>query len=265
MKEEKVLYLGVITKPGNPDSGYMKLYPKADGWYSLDPDGNEIRLEGVIIIDEAGQELTQKNRLEFAAPFKSEVSGNKILVSLDALGFSHDNTFHVPDFATEANFIAHEDDETVVHGLNVPDINTKIHAQNTDTALDQGGDNEISAAELKGVADLTEITIDDASNKDMVASERIILSRSSVEENVNYFLPNASAMPNKDIVIRKDKWDNYALVVQTGGGEDLYYNGAALGAGGGVTTDNIGAWIRVKSNGTSWFVIMDSGNWEVKA
>lgn len=261
MKEEKVLYLGIVTKPADPDSGYMKLYPKSDGWYSLDSDGNEVKLEGVVIIDEDGQELTQKNKVEFAPPFTSEVSGDKIVVSLDSLGFTHDNDFHDPEFATKANFDAHEDEESVAHGLDVSDINTKIHEQNTDTTLDQGGANEVTAEDIRQIIDSSVVA-----KLTAVAHGETIVTRDyktyiadTASGNATFVLPSADDFDGEMFFFRKAH-DNNGMTVARSGDDDIIIDDEAATL---VTFEDKGDWVGLQSDGADWHLVMSGGTFEI--
>ena len=47
-------YRNLGTKPGFPDSNFSKIYPKDDGWYTLDSNGKEVKITGAVVKDGNG-------------------------------------------------------------------------------------------------------------------------------------------------------------------------------------------------------------------
>jgi hypothetical protein len=54
-------YRNLNTKPGTPDSNFSKIYPKDDGWYTLDDNGKEVKLSGGIIKEGNGEQSTLRS------------------------------------------------------------------------------------------------------------------------------------------------------------------------------------------------------------
>jgi len=48
-----ILTMGTSIPAQNPAIGKIALYPKTDGWYQLDSDGVETKIEGGVIQEEA--------------------------------------------------------------------------------------------------------------------------------------------------------------------------------------------------------------------
>jgi hypothetical protein len=57
-------YRNLNTKPGTPDSNFSKIYPKDDGWYTLDDNGKEVKLSGGIIKEGNGDGSTLRSDSE---------------------------------------------------------------------------------------------------------------------------------------------------------------------------------------------------------
>ena len=88
MKEKKIFHVAHVTESPAADTGFSRLYPKADGWYTQDSDGNEVRIEGIVVLDNAGTALDQKPNIQFLSPLTTAVDGDKIKVGVDTEGYS---------------------------------------------------------------------------------------------------------------------------------------------------------------------------------
>jgi len=53
-------YRNLNSKPGTPDLNFSKIYPKDDGWYTLDDNGKEVKLSGGIIKEGNGDGSTMR-------------------------------------------------------------------------------------------------------------------------------------------------------------------------------------------------------------
>lgn len=91
------------------------------------------------------------------------------------------------------------------------------------------------------------------------SNKSVIVASPEEEENVNFSLPEASEVVNQEVVIRKGNHDGDALTINVSGDDKIYLNNAQAD---GITTDDIGSWVMLKSDGKDWHVIMNSDNWE---
>ena len=252
MKEYKILYLKETATPSNPDAGYRKLYPKSDGWYILDSAGNEIKVEGLVVRDHTGTLLTQRSEIEILAPLTAIDDDGKIKIGVGAgdLQFAHNNDFHTENYATEAALQTHLDDPQP-HGI----VLANIHEQNTDTVLDQGGANEVTAAELKALADTVAAsgllkTSDAEHTVDGSYSDYI---GDGAANHVFFVLPEATSLQTK--ITFRHGGGGFTVNVERSGTDLIDFNGNDWE---GVTLDS-GQWFSVISDGTKWYIITDSG------
>ncbi len=119
--------------------------------------------------------------------------------------------------------------------------------------------------------DLTSFTVDSGGGgfeiiestapKSVVSADSVMVARpTSPSENMVFSIPSASENPNREFTFRKD-FAGYAMsLVCVNGSDSVFLNGSG---GDVLTTDETGAWVRVKSDGQDWHVIMDSGKWNV--
>ena len=97
MKEKKIFHVAHVTESPSADAGFSRLYPKADGWYTQDSAGNEVRIEGIVVLDNAGTALDQKPKIQFLSPLTTAVDGDKIVISVDTEGHSWEDAGTTPD------------------------------------------------------------------------------------------------------------------------------------------------------------------------
>lgn len=263
MKEPKTLYMAVVTTPGVPDEGYIKLYPKSDGFYSLDPDGNEVKLEGVIVLNRHGEELDQKRKIKFDRPFRTTVEGDEIVVSFegdegdvdadDDFTFMHNNDFHEENYATENALNLHKLNTDSVHGLNIANVNASLHTQGTDQKLDEGGDNEVSAAEIRNMLSTSTqramLKTSDAETN--VTGSYTTYIANTENGNVSFVLPEASGFSGEIINFRKAHANN-AMTIYRSGDDNIMFDDSAETL---LTFGAKGDWVRIQSDGSNWHVI----------
>ena len=256
MKEYKIIYLKETTTPDNPDLGYRKLYPKDDGWYMLDSDGNEIRIEGLVILDSDGFELPQKSKLKFAYPFTTYEDGDEIVVSLfdedaDVSMFEHGNEAHTEAFATQEALQGHLDDAEP-HGIDI----SQVHLQNTDTMLDEGGANEVSAAAIRAAVNATSVSVllVTTEHETNVGDYNSYIA-DATSNHVKFVLPDAATYEGAEYTFRHIS-GTFAMNVERSGLDLVILDGFSWE---GVTTDEPGTWFTLQSDGTSWYVTRDSG------
>ena len=96
MKEKKIFHVAHVTESPSADAGFSRLYPKADGWYTKDSAGNEVRIEGIVVLDNAGTALDQKRKIQFLSPLTTAVDGDKIKVGVDTEGHSWEDAGTTP-------------------------------------------------------------------------------------------------------------------------------------------------------------------------
>lgn len=260
MKEYKVLYFREIDTPPNPDINYRKLYPKADGWYMLDSEGNEIKIEGLFIIDMDDTILPQKEFLQFMWPFRARVDGNRIVVDLDdadvdadgGLFLEHGNELHNPPFATEQELQGHYND-LEPHGI----VLVNIHAQNTDQYLDFDGTNEVSAAEIRASLDRTALggVVRTSANEYEVIRGYSSYIGNCLANHVKFVLPDVSAMSGSQFTFRHGG-GAYAITIERSVSDLINVDGSDWE---GITSDVSGFWVTLQSDGTKWYVVADSG------
>ena len=256
MKEYKILYLAEVATPDNPDALYRKLYPKDDGWYTLDSDGNELKIEGIKIVDENDTVFPQKALLKFGFPFTVREEGDKITITLfdedsdTSWMFTHGNEFHDPAFAAASDLQDHLDD-TEPHGI----ILENLHEPNTDQYLDFGGDNEVSVEEIKALLTGTVFKIATiTANETNVGAFGVYLA-DTTSNHVKLVLPLAATSENFEFTFRHVKGTN-AMNVERSEMDVIMWNDQAWE---GITTDVKGTWFTLKCDGVLWHVTIDSG------
>ena len=260
MKEYKIFYIKEVETPDVPDVTYRKLYPKADGWYTLDSDGNELKIEGIKIVDEFDNVFPQKAYLKFGWPFTVTEDGDKIKITLfdeDADGtflFTHGNEYHDPAFATAEDLLAHLEDPNP-HGINIDDI----HEQNTDQYLDLGGDNQVSAEEIKNLL----LTAQTGKSGRFTQAE-VLVTRAyttylaaALTNHVKFVLPSIAENVGKTFTFRLiEQAEGYAMNVERSEMDVVVFNDLEWE---GVTTDVKGTWFTIQNDGEKWYIITDSG------
>ncbi len=259
MKKYNIIYQAIVDRPDDPDEGYYKLYPKEGGYYSLDSDGNEVRLEGIVIIDDEDQVLDQKPKLKFDYPFKTVVDDDTIVVSFegsdedDDFTFMHDNEFHSTNYATEAALQTHIDNDNDAHGLDISEINTLKHTQNTDTILDQGGDNEVSAAQIKALVGQLAVRgllkTSDAETNVTTAYQTYIAETS--DNNVSFILPAASDFSGETVRFRKANDEN-AMTIHRSGDDNIVFDDSSETL---LTFEDKSDRVDLQSDGDNWHVV----------
>ena len=256
MKEYKVFYLAEVEKPDNPDATYKKFYPKADGFYTLDSAGNELKIEGIKVVDENDNVLPQKSFLKFGWPFTVSEDGDNISITLfdedsdSSFLFDHGNEHHTTPFATEVDLQEHLDDEAP-HGI----VLGNIHEQNTDEYLDFGGDNQVSAGELKTLLSTESFTISTFTAAEQNVGSTGVHLADTTSNHVKFVLPLAASNTNKEFTFRHVKGTN-AMNVERSEMDIIMFNDLEWE---GITTDVKGTWFTLKSDGTAWHVVRDSG------
>jgi len=251
MKELKVLYFADVETQPNPEATYHKLYCKSDGWYALDPDGNELRL-GAMTIEDETETAFQGATLQFDEGFTVEQVGDKVVVKIewsDTEGLpTHNNDAHDPNFATEAALQEHLDD-TTPHGMD-PSL---LHEQNKDTKLDEGGANEVSAAEIKELLE---------AERGAIAKDVAVTSNATfqITSNLRAVLADTSggnvdlALPSSDMLITCKNIGGNAMTISN---TNINLDGTVAT---GITSDTLGAWVSVLRYDNVWYVIADSGH-----
>lgn len=292
MKEYKVSEIAIVATPSPPAPGYLKFYPKTDGFYMLNSAGVETKLGGVTveghnIQDSENTNLPKQAILKFGSGFSVANESGKTVVTL-ATGEGgwpeHDNALHTEDYATNAAFQAHlgadnphSITKTTVGLGAVPNLNTteavnKAHDQNKDTKLAEGTADEITAAFLRLMADAFDengllkpdsipyqsqtrrIGVFDDSENQVESSFEDYLA-DCTGNHVKFVLPLASQ--SKHISYRfRHIGGTYAMNVERTGDDKVYHN---LSEWLGVTTDTPGTWFVLKSDGHDWIIVTDSG------
>lgn len=83
----------------------------------------------------------------------------------------------------------------------------------------------------------------------------------SSNQNVNLTLPAAEWSKDAEVVVRKFSDDFYAVTINNTGVGIVVVHPGPGGSGNGCTTNQPGAWVRLKSNGADWYVIEYGGTW----
>lgn len=81
--------------------------------------------------------------------------------------------------------------------------------------------------------------------------------------NVDLSLPAAEWSKDAEVVVRKFSDDSYAVTINNTGFGVLNLHPGSGGSGNGCTTTEVGAWIRLKSDGANWYAVEFGGIWSV--
>ncbi len=250
MKEFKELYFADKTSALTPDSDYHKFYPKTDGWYWMGDDGGEHRVSAIEV-----NSITGVDVITFGSAFSVSQVGNAIEVDLDWADDSedlpvHDNTAHTEEYITEDDLIAY----------NATNVDSLLHTRNADTKLDNGGVNEVTAAQLRALVD---------ANLNVAA--RGLLYTSDPETNAvretEYYIADCQAdsvvfiLPEGDTVedlpfLFRHTCGSYAMTVFRSELDEIIYG---CDTWEGLTTDTEGTWFEIVYSGGYWHVTKDSG------
>lgn len=85
----------------------------------------------------------------------------------------------------------------------------------------------------------------------------------TVGQNVDLTLPAAEWSKDAEVVVRKFSDDAYAVTINNTGVGAVYLHPGSGGSGNGCTTTEVGAWIRLKSDGANWWAVEFGGVWSV--
>ena len=263
MKGYKILYFAVVETPAPPDAGYYKLYPKADGWFALDSDGNEVPLGAHIILDGIGGILPQRAKLQFSdhflvtdgGPEDADTEGDDVTyVSMNLGGDSewplHGNEGHTSDFLTL--------DDLIDYFENL-DFDW-MHEQDTDLYLDRFGDNEVSAAALRALLDANmsvapRIPVRTTQPEYSVSPLEQALVGNAENNHVKFILPqNAEGL----MYTFRHGGGTYAVNIERSGMDMINVDGVLWE---GITLTEPGSWVMIIYNedDAMWYVTADSG------
>lgn len=99
----------------------------------------------------------------------------------------------------------------------------------------------------------------------VLTSDQVILASTAnqayvvrcLNDHVDIVLPSAETNANMPITFRLGAQDSgYAMTIERSGTDDIYVNGDTWA---GITSDVLGFWVTLISDGTRWYVVSDSG------
>lgn len=246
------LHFPEMTTRATPDAGFWKLYPKTDGFYMLGADGNEVRL-GAMVIKDSLTSFTGAT-IKFDTGFVVTQDTDGVIVSVDWSGTLpvHGNEGHNPNFATDSAFQAHLT-ATSPHGIDL----SLLHTQNTDTKLDEGGANEVSASEIKSLVEANAGLVESAAQVVTGIYEASLFDRAVLANtsggNVDIVLPEGG---NNAVITFRKVGSLNAMTVTRSGTDTISFNGNTWT---GITTDDLGTWFTLIKTSGVWYVASDSG------
>lgn len=253
MKEYKIAYYKEVDTPATPDATYRKLYPKSDGWYMLGSDGVEKRITSLTVLDGLDVEF-DSDKVKFGSSFTVTEVGDTLEIDLDYDGEAgvlvHGNESHTEEYITE------DDLDT----YNATNVDPYLHTQNTDTKLDEGGANEVTAAQIRALVDAN---FNIAPRSLLRTSDAEVNASSSVEyyiadcelNNVDFILPEGSTVEDIPFTFRH-ACGNYAMTVYRSELDEIVYGCDNFE---GLTTDTEGSWFELVFSGGYWHVTKDNG------
>ncbi len=100
-------------------------------------------------------------------------------------------------------------------------------------------------------------------NARSISTERNIICRPTdlqESESVVIDLPEAGSVADEDIVVRKEFSSQNALVLKTQGQQEIIFNDAKARE---ITASEMGSWLVLVSDGISFNVVMDKGDWQL--
>ncbi len=227
-----------ITKLAQPTGGFKELYVDDQGKI-ITSDEVPVTHTLTIQVFVEGSGIPVDGFIQFQG--LSGFSNQSIL-------FNEVISLTVPETPTEVTFIIHD-----LHFNLQPYIGT-ISSIEDDVSM-----NVYMLPLGYGGASRTMETATGAT-KDITAANPIVIANPTVPDNVVFSLPEAAENTGREFTFRK-AFTGYSLTVTAVTGTDkIYLND---GDGDVVTTEDNGAWIVLKSDGSNWYVIMDSGNWQI--
>ena len=253
MKEYKIAYYKEVDTPATPDATYRKLYPKADGWYMLGSDGVEKRITSLTVLDGLDVEF-ESDKLKFGNSFTVTEVGDTLEIDLDYDGEAgvlvHGNESHTEEYITEDDLVDY----------NAINVDPYLHTQNTDTKLDEGGANEVTAAQIRALVDAN---FNIAPRSLLRTSDAEVNASSSVEyyiadcelNNVDFILPEGSTVEDIPFTFRH-ACGLYAMTVYRSELDEIVYGCDNFE---GLTTDTEGSWFELVFSGGYWHVTKDNG------
>lgn len=224
------------------------MYPLEDGWYSLDEDGNEVRLENFVIVNQNNTPYEQKPLLHFKHPLTVAIEEERMVVGFGAeeedededgengYAFMHDNEFHTEDYITDSDLTEHANTTSGTHGI--------------DDIWDAVG-----ALQGTGIGIRSVLKTSDAETS-VVASIKAYIG-DTTGNHTEFILPSASTSKGLDFLFRRSG-GSYALVVHRTGEDVIDVDGNEWT---GIEMDSDG-WVAVHSDGEKWYLTKDSGNYQ---
>lgn len=255
MKDYAVLYFRNLLTQATPDANYHKMYPKADGWYWMGEDGEEHRLSSIVVIDADDLEYPGTDKIQFGNSFTVTEVGDTLQVDLDysdgeAGTLMHGNESHTEEYITEADLITY----------NTTNVTPLLHTQNTDTRLDLGGANEVTAAQLRALVDANFnvaprglVRTSDAETNAAAGTEYYIADCEL--NNVDFILPEGDTVEDIPFTFRH-ACGLYAMTVYRSELDEVVYGCDVFE---GLTTDTEGSWFEMVFSGGYWHVTKDNG------
>ena len=255
MKDYAVLYFRNLGIQSAPDADYHKMYPKTDGWYWMGADGVEHRVSSITALDPFDTEYSV-DKIKFDTPLTVTEVGDTLVVSVDfgdedgEGGWVHGNELHTEEYITEADLITY----------NTANVTPLLHTQNTDTRLDQGGANEVTAVQLRALVDANFnvtprglIRTSDAETNAAAATEYYIADCEL--NNVDFILPEGDTVENIPFTFRH-ACGLYAMTVYRSELDEVVYGCDVFE---GLTTDTEGSWFEMVFSDGYWHVTKDNG------
>ena len=253
MKEYKVIYFKEVETPLTPDTDYRKFYPKTDGWYMMGDDGVEHKVTSLKVFDSIDTEF-ESDKLKFGNSFSVTEVGDTLEIDLDYDGEAgvlvHGNESHTEEYITEADLADY----------NATNVDPYLHTQNTDSKLDEGGANEVTAAQLRALVDanfnITPRTLVRTSDEETNATASTEYFIADCElNNVDFILPEGITVEDIPFTFRH-ACGLYAMTVYRSELDEIVYGCDNFE---GLTTDTEGSWFELVFSGGYWHVTKDNG------
>lgn len=219
----------------------------------------------MLILDPDGNTMPSREKLKFGYGFavtdESDGEEEYTLVEFDWGEDGefpvHGNELHDPDFATEEDFQAHLDDPEP-HGIDLALLEEQMHTQNTDTILDEGGEHEVSAEEIRALIDLAaqelgrELVVYSGTEYELQPEDRGVMADTS-SNNVDVVLP--AGTNGLTYTFRHVAGAN-AMTVTRFGDDIIRFNEEEWT---GITTDVLGTWFELTYQDSIWWVTKECG------
>ena len=251
-KEAKNVFCGVLeTSQINIGDGYLQA------------DSANVFIPGIATAETQSVHVTPSGQLigQHQLP-----SGHTLTVNVDLSGGPHEGSGWLRKTDSQDVFAFAPMIDNVITLDNIPDgtyllyVNVVGYQQYMEIVTINDDDLHIWVMPVLTTPVFPAMDIEDGSTRVIDLLDTVILAAPTEAINVNYTLPDAASRKDQEVVCRKINHNGSAVTLNVAAEDKVYYNSEGSY---GLTTDEIGAWVVLKSDGSDWHVLMSSGNWQL--